>query len=238
MVRWILVGVPSASLVRLFLESRLRPDLIIIQISPIQIRAIATSPLIGLWRGIIYLRGLFLFFCLALLVRGKFELLKTHDINNDQTAHQAISSSQAPLAVVRGGRILAKRTLRRFSGKWVNIHGGILPAYRGLDSHLWAASRQDWGRIGVTAHEMSVEIDKGKALMQIFVKDSQKLNWLKLSHEIKKAENETLLSLVNSWDALANNDSVDVGQGESHYYGRFPRNCLNIPKLKLRRRVQ
>ena len=43
----------------------------------------------------------------------------------------------------------------------LNAHPGWLPAYRGIDCHLWALSRGDFDRVGSTLHLVDVGIDTG-----------------------------------------------------------------------------
>lgn len=46
----------------------------------------------------------------------------------------------------------------------VNIHTGILPQYRGLDSRRWAIL--DGGAVGVSAHLVDEGLDTGEILVQ------------------------------------------------------------------------
>ncbi len=46
---------------------------------------------------------------------------------------------------------------------FINIHPGVLPAYRGT-GNLWPVLRHDWGHVGCTVHWMTREIDVGRVL--------------------------------------------------------------------------
>lgn len=52
----------------------------------------------------------------------------------------------------------------------INIHRGILPEYRGLDSDLWAAYFNDFKNIGTTIHTIEERLDTGAIIAQERVK--------------------------------------------------------------------
>lgn len=57
-------------------------------------------------------------------------------------------------------RMLATRALK------LNVHRGILPKYRGLDSDLWALYFGDFDNVGVTIHTLEPELDTGGIVRQ------------------------------------------------------------------------
>jgi folate-dependent phosphoribosylglycinamide formyltransferase PurN len=91
------------------------------------------------------------------------------NINLDTNAKKILSTAQSTFIVIRGGRVLSSATLGNFKGVWVNIHGGVLPFYRGLDSHIWAAARNEFHRVGATMHLMTEKIDQGSILILEFL---------------------------------------------------------------------
>ena len=48
----------------------------------------------------------------------------------------------------------------------LNVHRGILPNYRGLDSDLWAFYFGDFENVGTTLHQMESRLDTGPILWQ------------------------------------------------------------------------
>ena len=69
-----------------------------------------------------------------------------------------------PDLTVSFGTGLIRRQLLELPGLKVNVHRGILPAYRGLDSDLWASYYRDFGRIGTTVHELDEHFDTGSVI--------------------------------------------------------------------------
>jgi folate-dependent phosphoribosylglycinamide formyltransferase PurN len=76
---------------------------------------------------------------------------------------QLLSSYHADVGIILGARILPEPILRATGCPIVNIHPGILPENRGLDTVVWAVAK-GWPQ-GVTAHIISIgRIDAGPLL--------------------------------------------------------------------------
>jgi len=127
--------------------------------------------------------------------------------------------------------VIAADVINAFKGDWVNIHGGILPKYRGLDSHLWAASRQDWMSIGVTAHFLTEDLDCGPKIISAPLKNAHGKGWLSLNCGIRKLENQVHSRLLKEWPMKEIGGPSVVEPGE--YFGAFPRYLGLIPIYKV-----
>jgi hypothetical protein len=76
---------------------------------------------------------------------------------------QLLSGYHADVGIILGARILPKATLRAADCAIVNVHPGILPDNRGLDTVAWAVAR-DWPQ-GVAAHVITIgQVDAGPLL--------------------------------------------------------------------------
>lgn len=71
-----------------------------------------------------------------------------------------------PELVVSFGTGLIRQELLSLDALKVNIHRGILPTYRGLDSALWAFYFQDFDRVGTTVHRLDARFDTGPIVAQ------------------------------------------------------------------------
>ena len=77
---------------------------------------------------------------------------------------------------------LDSRAVREYSGisqaPILNLHGGNLEEYRGLDTNLWAIWHKDYKNICVTIHELVDELDAGSVWLvnQIDTKDITPVN--------------------------------------------------------------
>ena len=63
--------------------------------------------------------------------------------------------------VVNGTRILSQNILNACNAKFINLHCGITPAYRGVHGAYWALYNNDREHCGVTIHEVDTGIDTG-----------------------------------------------------------------------------
>ena len=92
----------------------------------------------------------------------------TREAFDDALSH-AIDAQQPALVVLAGFmRILTAGFVNRFSGRLVNIHPSLLPAFPGLNTHQRAI---DAGCTvaGVTVHQVTSELDLGPILVQAVV---------------------------------------------------------------------
>ncbi len=68
--------------------------------------------------------------------------------------------------VVSGTRIIANEVLQAAPAKFINLHAGITPMYRGVHGGYWALVENDRANCGVTVHLVDAGIDTGNILGQ------------------------------------------------------------------------
>jgi methionyl-tRNA formyltransferase len=68
------------------------------------------------------------------------------------------------LIIVYGGKVIPKSTLDGLSTPCINIHGSVLPGYRGLDSYWWALTEKNRHLMGYSIHFIDQGIDTGDIL--------------------------------------------------------------------------
>ncbi len=81
------------------------------------------------------------------------------------------------VVVVVNTRILKKVTLESTVGKFINIHAGITPKYRGWHGGYWALVNRDNENCGVTIHLVDEGIDTGGVLYQDIITTTSKDNY-------------------------------------------------------------
>ena len=78
------------------------------------------------------------------------------------------------LGIILGSRIINKNIINQFKIGILNMHPGILPKNRGLDTHKWAIINNI--KQGVTCHLINEKVDLGKMLckknINIFKQDT------------------------------------------------------------------
>ncbi|MEW5903800.1 MAG: phosphoribosylglycinamide formyltransferase [Pseudomonadota bacterium] len=87
----------------------------------------------------------------------------------DTALAQEIDRHQADLVVLAGFmRILTPGFVTRYSGRLINIHPSLLPAYTGVDTH--ARALRDGVKIhGCTVHFVTPDLDVGPIILQAAV---------------------------------------------------------------------
>ena len=86
------------------------------------------------------------------------------------------------IGIILGARILKKEIIDCFKIGIINLHPGILPQNRGLDTHQWAVLNMI--PQGATAHLINKKMDHGKILLKkkikIYKQDSLKDFYLRI----------------------------------------------------------
>lgn len=85
---------------------------------------------------------------------------------NEEDCLNAINKINPSLILVNGTRIISKKILRSTEKKFLNIHAGITPKYRGVHGGYWALVNNDTENCGVTIHFTDEGIDTGNILYQ------------------------------------------------------------------------
>ena len=99
----------------------------------------------------------------------KVNLLETSTIylnnSNDARIIEIIDKINPDAVVVYGGSIIPNRILQKISIPILNIHGAILPGYRGLDSYWWLILDSKEHLQGYTIHYLDSGIDTGNIIL-------------------------------------------------------------------------
>ncbi len=77
-----------------------------------------------------------------------------------------ISSLDPDVIIVYGASILKTNVLKIARSFTLNIHGGIVPAYRNVHSDFWAFMNEDYNRIGTSIMHLDSGIDTGEIALQ------------------------------------------------------------------------
>ena len=101
-------------------------------------------------------------------------------------------------------KLVPLEVTRQFSGKIVNIHPSLLPAYGGKDmygEHVHSAVLKDKRKYtGITIHEVNEEFDKGKMLAQYATRLEPSSETIKsIQSKIQRLEHSNFAPTVESW---------------------------------------
>lgn len=88
---------------------------------------------------------------------------------NENSVEVLLNTLSPDLVVVSGTRIISKKIIHSCSAKFLNIHAGITPKYRGVHGMYWALVNNDKENCGVTVHLIDEGIDTGKIIGQTLI---------------------------------------------------------------------
>ena len=97
---------------------------------------------------------------------------------NDESCVKALQEIGPDLVIVNGTRIISKQVLDCIPSKFINMHTGITPMYRGVHGAYWALVNNDAVHCGVTIHLVDSGIDTGGVIDQHLITVSNKDNFV------------------------------------------------------------
>jgi methionyl-tRNA formyltransferase len=90
---------------------------------------------------------------------------------NSKEGHDLLKKINPDIVIIVTKRIISKATLGITNAKFINIHAGITPKYRGFHGAYWALINKDKKNCGVTVHFVDEGIDTGTILYQDTIMD-------------------------------------------------------------------
>ena len=123
------------------------------------------------------------------------------DSINSQEGSRLINDAKPNAVVVVTRRIISKGTLDRVNVRFINIHDGIVPKYRGLFGAYWSMVAQDPENCGATVHFIDQGLDTGPIIAQS-----------NISEQLTSADNFTTYAMHQFASALPllNNGLLDM----------------------------
>ncbi len=120
----------------------------------------------------------------------------------------------------------------------LNVHPGMLPAYRGVDCARWSIYKDDWESLGATAHWVDRGVDTGRiirvARYELRGDESLDLLDVRLDDLSARIMAETVRSIAGGSIA----DGRDQLREEGRQYYKMSRSDEAIARNKLRRRLR
>ncbi|GAA4898840.1 formyl transferase [Flaviramulus aquimarinus] len=149
-----------------------------------------------------------------------FEAKKTNEVPsiNSDAGRALLKKLNPDIVIIVTTRILSKKTLESIDAKFINIHSGMTPLYRGLHGAYWALINKDNNNCGVTVHLVDEGIDTGNILYQDTITDTitAKDNFMTytylqlakalplLKKAIKDIQSDNMKTKINSKESINN----------------------------------
>jgi methionyl-tRNA formyltransferase len=96
---------------------------------------------------------------------------------NSEEAREKLREIAPHVVVVNGTRIIGRKTLNCVNARFINMHAGITPLYRGVHGAYWALAEDKPELVGTTVHFVDEGIDTGKIIEQVHFNVSKQDNF-------------------------------------------------------------
>lgn len=93
------------------------------------------------------------------------QIIRVDDVNHPP-AVRSLLGREPDVCLVFGTAILRGDALRIGGRYLLNIHGGIVPAYRNVHSEFWAVLNNDLDNVGVSVMHLDPGVDSGAVALQ------------------------------------------------------------------------
>lgn len=141
------------------------------------------------------------------ILLNKFNIPFTVCDHNSHESEKLLEEQKFELGIILGSRILSEKIIDKFKKGILNLHPGLLPENRGLDTIKWAITRGI--KQGVTSHLIDKNIDRGLLILKEDVKVYQDDSLLDLHIRIQNLEQKIMIeSLKIIFDNNTNNFSL------------------------------
>jgi hypothetical protein len=91
---------------------------------------------------------------------------------NSAAAQDAIAQAQPDLLVCYGASLIREPLLSEYAGRFLNLHLGLSPYYRGAGTNVWALIDGAFACVGVTFMHIDAGVDTGEIIHQIRLADT------------------------------------------------------------------
>jgi folate-dependent phosphoribosylglycinamide formyltransferase PurN len=104
------------------------------------------------------------------------KIRRVGSVNEDAT-RSLLRELDPALVVINGTRIISKATLGAVRARFLNMHVGVTPLYRGVHGGYWALVERDRERCGVTVYVVDPGIDTGNVIAQAKIDPTDRDNF-------------------------------------------------------------
>ncbi|MEI7473039.1 MAG: formyl transferase [Chitinophagaceae bacterium] len=104
------------------------------------------------------------------------EAIRTDSINSELSKASLINL-QPDFVLVNGTRIISQNILGCCNARFINMHVGITPWYRGSHGGYWALRNNDLNNFGTTLHLVDKGVDTGAVIRQAFIQPTKADNF-------------------------------------------------------------
>lgn len=160
------------------------------------------------------------------LICKKFKIPYIVLDHNDPKTSLYLKKNPVDLYIISGARILSAETIEATHNMIINIHPGLLPESRGLDTIYWSIYNDV--PIGITAHFISSKIDSGKLIYKEKLTFDSSYSISNISLLLLEKQTDVLIKAL---DIIKNTKKMDVllnlNSLTASYFSTMPEDLVN-----------
>lgn len=136
---------------------------------------------------------------------------------NDEMSEQFLKETKPDIIIQAGAGILKENIFSLAAKATINLHHGIAPEVRGIESTFWCMYYGIKDKIGVTCHFIDATLDTGAIIKQQAL-NSRSTTFTDIQYENIMLGREILMQGVDILDASEYN-TRSLGEVQSYYFG-------------------
>ncbi len=139
---------------------------------------------------------------------------------NDQDVFDGIRALEPDLVLAYGCSIVRDPLLGHFPGRFLNVHLGLSPYYRGSGTNFWALVNGEPEFVGATFMHMARQVDAGEIIHQIRARVYPGDTPHQIGNRLICDMAETYAELASNFDDLSQMPQLPPPQRQRHYRRR------------------
>ena len=176
-----------------------------------------------------YEKDFFKVFCDSIEDKSNPIFIDRGEINNHETVTRIIDLDP-DIILSYGCSIIRSELLEFFSGRFINIHLGLSPYYRGSGTNFWPFVNNELQFIGTTFMHIDKGVDTGEIIHQIRGKIYINDNIHQIGNRLIKDSIAECAKIIVSFDQLEKMNNFKINSNEERYYKKkdFTEESLEI----------
>lgn len=156
-------------------------------------------------------------FCTKIEDNSNPILINKGEINNQDQVSKIIELNP-DIIISYGCSIIRSDLLNTFKQKFINIHLGLSPYYRGSGTNFWPFVNNELHFIGTTFMHIDEGVDTGEIIHQIRANISYNDNIHQIGNRLIRDSFMECVKLIRSFDKLEPMPKIELNSSEEKYY--------------------
>lgn len=156
-------------------------------------------------------------FCDKVVDLSNPSYIKKNEINSEPIVKELMELNP-DLIISYGCSIIREPLLSFFNGRFINIHLGLSPYYRGSGTNFWPFVNNELEYVGVTYMYIDKGIDTGEIIHQIRPRIYPNDNIHQIGNRLIVDMSEVCIKLINQFDNLQKMPQIPFPKESVKYY--------------------